>query len=336
MKDVRCGGWWACEWLGLGRVLLSGKFALGLLTLGLALGAGNFATAQAGSGAGTEVGVTPAPAASTQSAQPGALTPESNSKTKKPAKPLDPCDVKNSGASMVDTGGLRAVAVLGVGETTRTAGSSAEESKVCSRFKAINWYDRFVTGPDVMRFSPEQKFRLAVTNIINPFNLGTIVGEAGIEVAANSHSPYGPGIGGWAKLSGTNLTQDMTDQFFGTFLIPAITHTDPHYHRRPDLSIPRRIWHCIDQIVWQRDDSGGHTLNYSEIVAPVIDIGISNLYVPGLQTNFGADAERYGVGLATAPIDNFITEFVPSIASRIHTHVVFVQRVINQVAVNPP
>jgi len=43
-------------------------------------------------------------------------------------------------------------------------------------------------------------------------------------------------------------------------------------------------------------------LNYSEIVAPVIDISISNLYVPGLQTNFGADAERYGVGLATAPI----------------------------------
>ncbi len=45
-----------------------------------------------------------------------------------------------------------------------------------------------------MRFSPEQKFRLAVTNIINPFNLGTIVGNAGISVAWNSHSPYGPGF----------------------------------------------------------------------------------------------------------------------------------------------
>ena len=311
--------------------------ALGF-ALGLALGAGNCAAAQTGSGtdSGTSSEATPAPPASTQSAQPGASAPESNSKPKKPAKPLDLCDIKNSGASMVATGGLRAVAVLGVGETSRSAGSYAVESSVCSRFKAIDWYNRFVTGPDVMRFSPEQKFRLAVTDVINPFNLGTIVGEAGIEVAINSHSPYGPGIDGWAKLSGTNLTQDMTDQFFGTFLIPSITHTDPHYHRRPDLSMPRRIWHCIDQIVWQRDDNGGHTFNYSEIVAPVIDISISNLYVPGLQTNFGADAERYGAGLATAPIDNFITEFLPSIASHIHTHVVFVQRVINQVAVNPP
>ena len=38
------------------------------------------------------------------------------------------------------------------------------------------------------------------------------------------------------------------------------------------------------------------------------------------------------VDLATAPIDNFITEFVPSIAAHIHTHVVFMQRIVNEVA----
>jgi hypothetical protein len=338
LKDVACGGWWARGRLGFGQLLPGDMLALGL-AFGIALGAGNCAAGQIGSGTGSAAGsgTPPAPA----SAEPAPPTPSAPASTKpakpaKPPEPFDACDIKNTGASMVATGGLRAVSVLGVGETTRIAGATAVQSRVCSDFAPINWYDRFVTGPDVMRFSPEQKLRLAVTNIINPFNLGTIVGEAGIEVAANSHTPYGPGIDGWAKLSGTNLTQDMTDQFFGTFLIPSITHTDPHYHRRPDLSIPHRIWHCVDQIVWQRDDNGGHTFNYSQIAAPVFDIGISNLYVPGLETRFSADAERYAVGLATAPIDNFITEFVPSIASHIHTHVVFVQRVINQVAANPP
>jgi len=327
LKDVACSGWRACGRLGFGRLLLGD-----MLALGLALGAGNFAAAQTGSGAA------PAPAPSAGPAPPAASASAESKPAKpaKPAKPYDTCDIKNAGASMVATGGLRAVSVLGVGETARTAGSTAVGSRVCSDFAPINWYDRFVTGPDVMRFSSEQKFRLALTNIINPFNLGTIVGEAGISVAANSHSPYGPGVDGWAKLSGTNLTQDMTDQFFGTFLVPSITHTDPHYHRRPDFSIPHRIWHCINQIVWQRDDDGRDTFNYSQIVAPVFDIAISNLYVPGLQTRFSADAERYGIDVATAPIDNFITEFVPSIASHIHTHVVLVQRIVNQVAVNPP
>ena len=320
LKDVACSGRWACGRLGFGRLLLGD-----MLALGLALGAGNCAAAQ----------TAPTLAPAVQPTQPGALAPATN-KPAKPVKPYDACDIKNAGASMVATGGLRAVSVLGVGETSRTASASAVQSRVCSDFAPINWYDRFVTGPDVMRFSPEQKFRLAVTNIINPFNLGTIVGEAGIEVAANSHSPYGPGVYGWAKLSGTNLTQDMTDQFFGTFLVPSITHTDPHYHRRPDFSIPHRIWHCINQIVWQRADDGRDTFNYSQIVAPVFDIAISNLYVPNLQTRFSADAERYGIDIATAPIDNFITEFVPSIASHIHTHVVLVQRIVNQVAVNPP
>lgn len=316
LKDVARGGSWACK-----RRSLSG-----LLLGAMLLFAPGHSAAQN------------APAPSTEPAPPAApiAQPESSSKTAKPPKPLDPCDVKNSGASMAATGGVRAVSVLGVGETERNAGNSAVQSKVCTQFMAIDWYERFVTGPDVMRFSPEQKLRLALNNLINPYNLATIAGEAGISVAANAHSPYGPGFDGWAKLSGTNFTQDMTDQFFGTFLIPAVTHTDPHYHRRPDLSIPRRILHCIDQIAWQRDDNGSHALNYSQIVAPVFDIAISNLYVPGLQTRLSVDAERYALDIATAPIDNFITEFVPSIASRIHTHVVFVQRIVDHVAMSPP
>ncbi len=299
-----------------------------ILALGLVLGRCNPAAAQnapeAAPQAPPKVALPDAPKL------PVAPAPASN-KPAKTKEPLTPCDVKNTGASMIATGGLRAVAVLGVGDTEPGAGLSPVRFKVCTSFKAIDWYERFVTGPSVMRFSPEQKLRLAAINLINPFNLATVVGEAGFEVMINSHSPYGPGLRGWGYLSGTNFTQDMTDQFFGTFVVPSITHTDPHYHRRPDLSIRRRIFHCVSQSFWQRADNGSNTLNYSQIVSPVFDIAISNLYVPGVQTHFSADVTQYVVSLATAPVDNFVTEFVPSIAKRIHTRVVFVQRVINQV-----
>jgi hypothetical protein len=228
---------------------------------------------------------------------------------------------------------MRILAVAGLIPHASAEGASAIEAKVCvSHAPIVDWYSRFVTGPDVMPASPVQKLRLAADNLTDPFNLITITGEAAISVAADSHSAYGPGFPGWGRNVGVSFTQDMTSQFFGTFVIPSITHTDPHYHRRPDLSIPRRAFHCVYQVFWQRADNGRRTLNYSQIFAPMVDMSISNLYVPGQETHFSADAERYAVDLATAPIDNFITEFVPSIAARIHTHVVFVQRIVNQVA----
>jgi hypothetical protein len=54
--------------------------------------------------------------------------------------------------------------------------------------------------------------------------------------------------------------------------------------------------------------------------------------VPGRQTNLPASAKRYGYALLSAPINNYITEFLPDIARHIHTRVVAIQRIINQVA----
>jgi hypothetical protein len=274
---------------------------------------------------------------SAQTAQPLAqvLVPQTN--PQKAQKPLDSCAFQNTGATLANTGALRAIASAGIHAAPRAAGEQAVTTTVCvDHAQFINWYARFTTGPDVKPMSVEEKARLAVVNVTDPFNLMTIFGLAAVSIASNSHTVYGPGFHGWAEYSGVTFTQDMTGQFIGTFLIPSVTHTDPHYHRRPDLSIPRRILHCVDQIVWQRADNRKETLNYSELFGPIADIAISNLYVPGQQTHFAADAERYGVGLATAPIDNFITEFLPSIASHFHTHVVLVQRIINRVAYTGP
>ncbi len=196
----------------------------------------------------------------------------------------------------------------------------------------INWYARFLNGPQVKALTPLQKAHLAGRNLVDPFNLLTIGGEAAISVAANSHSVYGPGFEGWGKYMGVSFTQDMVGEFFGTFLIPSVVHEDPHYHRLPSASVKRRAFHAIAQIVWTEGDNGKGMLNYSDLVGFALEDAVNDLYVPGQQTNFHASAARYGIALATAPIDNYITEFLPDIASRIHVRVVLVQRIINQVA----
>ena len=55
---------------------------------------------------------------------------------------------------------------------------------------------------------------------------------------------------------GVSYTQDITGEFFGTFLIPSIVHQDPHYHRMPDASMKRRIAHALYQVVWTQGDNG--------------------------------------------------------------------------------
>jgi hypothetical protein len=197
----------------------------------------------------------------------------------------------------------------------------------------INWYARFLNGPQVKPLTPKEKARLAVRNLLDPFNGITILGNSAIYVGANAHSPYGPGMAGFGRNVGVSFTQDMTGEFFGTFLIPSIVHQDPHYHRMPDSPMKSRIAHAIYQIAWTQGDNGKGMLNYANLIGFAIDDEISNLYVPGEHTNLPSSASRYAIGLATAPIDNFITEFLPDVARRIHVRIVLVQRIINQVAI---
>jgi hypothetical protein len=245
----------------------------------------------------------------------------------------EPCVVKNTGATMIATASRRAIAASGMAGVDPHAGATAVETKVCVPYlPMINWYARFLNGPEVKPLTPGEKAHLAANNLLDPFNLITIGGEAGISVAANSHSPYGPGIPGWSRYVGVSFTQDLTGEFIGTFLIPSLVHQDPHYHRMPNAGIPRRILHCVTQIAWTQGDNGRGMINYADLAGFAIDDAIGNLYVPGQQTEFSASTERYAIGLATAPIDNFVTEFLPDVARHVHIQIVIIQRVINQVA----
>jgi hypothetical protein len=196
----------------------------------------------------------------------------------------------------------------------------------------INWYARFLDGPQVKPMTPKEKAWLAIRNVADPFNGVTILGSSAIAVASDSHSAYGPGMWGFARYVGVSYSQDLTGEVFGTFLIPSVAHQDPHYHRMPGASIKRRIAHVLYQIAWTQGDNGKGMLNYADLVGFGIDDEIGNLYVPGRETNARSSAERYGTALATAPIDNAVTEFLPDIARRIHIRIVLIQQIINQVA----
>ena len=182
-------------------------------------------------------------------------------------------------------------------------------------------------------YTPKELGKIAIRGVIDPFNLLTIGATSLFSVATDSHSAYGPGAKGWGKLSGVTLTEDMTSEFVGTFLIPSIDHQDPHYHRMPNASLTRRILHCAYQPFWTTSDTGKGMINYSTFVGSVVNEAVDVSYVPYEQVGWGAGAERVAAGWASAPIGNYVTEFFPDVARHINLKVVFLQRIVNRVAI---
>ena len=196
---------------------------------------------------------------------------------------------------------------------------------------AINPFRRFLDTTTAVPLTPGQKAYLAFHNFKDPANLITITGISAFTVGINAHTAYGPGWAGWGRDAGYSFSQDATGEFFGTFLIPSLFHEDPHYHRLPHAPMEKRLLHALAHTVLAQHDDGSTMPNYATLLTYPISAEISNLYVPGVHGNGRATVARFMTGLATDPVNNLITEFLPDVAKRINIRAIFVQRIINMV-----
>jgi hypothetical protein len=193
-------------------------------------------------------------------------------------------------------------------------------------------YQRFLTSNVVIPMTWQQKGYLALHDLTDPANFGTILGISAITIGADSHSAYGPGLKGFGKIVGVSLLQDATAQFFGAFAIPVIDHQDPRYFRMPHARLTKRIIYSISRTVISRSDSGRSMPNYATLLNYPIDAELANFYVPGIHPDAASTGVRIATGYALDPVNNLLSEFLPDVASRVHVRVIFVQRILNNVA----
>jgi len=199
----------------------------------------------------------------------------------------------------------------------------------------IKPYQKFLDTNVVVPLTWQQKGYFALHAYVDPANLGTIVGISAITIATDSHTAYGPGFKGFGKITGVSLLQDASGEFFGVFAVPSLAHQDPRYYRMPHLKFTRRLIYSITRSYISRSDDGHTIPNYGTLSAYPIVAELSNFYVPGIETNGRSTTRRIATGLALDPVNNLITEFLPDLASRVHVRAIFVQRIINNVAVSP-
>lgn len=195
-------------------------------------------------------------------------------------------------------------------------------------------YQRFLDTNVSIPLTWKQKGYLALHQTTDPGNLGTIAGISAITIATDSHSAYGPGLKGFGKLAGVSLLQSATGEFFGTFAVPSLTHQDPRYYRMPDAPFRKRLLYSISRSYISRSDSGKTIPNYGVLTTYPIVAELSNFYVPGIESDGASTAKRIATGLALDPVNNVINEFLPDVAKRVHIRIIFVQQILNKVAVS--
>jgi hypothetical protein len=193
-------------------------------------------------------------------------------------------------------------------------------------------YQRFLSSNIVVPLTWQQKGYLALHELVDPANVGTVLGISAVTIGVDSHTAYGPGLKGYGKSVGVSLLQDATAQFFGAFAIPAIVHQDPRYFRMPHAPFTKRLFYCISRTVVSRSDDGRAIPNYGTLLVYPISAEIDNLYVPGIHPDGPSTVARIFTGYGLDPVNNLLNEFLPDVASHVQIRIIFVQRILNNVA----
>ena len=227
-------------------------------------------------------------------------------------------------------GGARSCGVFSSMKVVYVNPASNDVPKPCTEL--IYPYQRFLTSNIVIPMTWQQKGYLALHDLADPVNFGTILGISAITVGSDPHSAYGPGLKGFGKSVGVSYLQDTTGQFFGAFAIPVIAHQDPRYFRKPHEPFTKRLVYSISRTVVARSDSGQSMPNYATLLTYPINAELSNFYVPGISTNGESTVKRIFTGYALDPVNGLINEFLPDVASHVHIRIIIVQRILNNVA----
>lgn len=191
-----------------------------------------------------------------------------------------------------------------------------------------------IEGPEQhLPLTPSGKFHLAVVNFSDPFTIGTTALDAEISNATSKPtSAFGSGAAGFGRRFGMSMADDASSEFFQTFLVSSIFHQDPHYHRDPGASTPRRIGYALSRVLISRSDFGKPMFNYAEVVGTTAASIFADSYHFERDQGPGATSQRIVVSIGSDAVWNLLTEFLPDVAKHVNPRFILLRRLAERAA----
>jgi hypothetical protein len=201
--------------------------------------------------------------------------------------------------------------------TTSVDASSLGSTAEVKQSKRILWifpnYRAVSTDTQLPPLSLKDKFWLATQD---SFDYSSFI-SAGIIAGVSQGNKSYPEFGQGAKGYGRYYWHAMADQAIGNYLteaiVPAATHEDPRYYTLGHGGFIKRTGYAVSRLFITRTDSGGRTINLSEIVGNGAGAGISDLYYPSRERTWTKTGQKWVTQIALDGVFNIVKEFWPDI-----------------------
>ena len=170
--------------------------------------------------------------------------------------------------------------------------------------------------PTEPALSTAEKWAHFEKETITPFTLGAGAFNALVSQVTRSTPLYGREWSAYPKRFGASVSDIVSQNFFGDFLLASALHEDPRYFRMgPSHKLWPRIGHAIGHAVITRTDSGNTTFNWSNVAGTAMSAGLSNAYYPPASRTASAAASNWGASVAGSGLVNLMPEFWPDFSA---------------------
>ena len=161
--------------------------------------------------------------------------------------------------------------------------------------------------------SLKDKFWLATQDSFDYSSFVTAGLIAGVSQANRSYPEFGNGGTGYGRYYWHAVADQAVGNYMTEAIVPSLTHEDPRYYTLGHGGFFRRTGYAVSRLLVTRTDSGGRTLNISEIVGNGAGAGISDLYYPSRERTWTKTGQKWITQIALDGAFNILKEFWPNI-----------------------
>ncbi|HVN21293.1 MAG TPA: hypothetical protein VMU05_21075 [Dongiaceae bacterium] len=168
--------------------------------------------------------------------------------------------------------------------------------------------------------TPQQKFKLAVDDSLDPTAFLVAGVFAGLSMAQNQYRSFGHGAEGFGKYYGGAFADQAIGNTMTEALLPIALHQDPRYFIKGQGGFFKRVAYATSREVVTRSDRGQAEFNTSELLGNAIAAGISNVYYPAADRSLGNTFGKWGEQIGIDAGFNIMKEFWPDVRRKFFGH----------------